>query len=70
MMLQAGLTLNLLKLVFLLALFFFIGPVVTHALAQAALHEGVQPVLSEDRRGRRAKPAGKDGDGKEEGGGS
>ena len=41
-----------LKLVFLLALFFFTGPVVTHALAQACLHEGIKPVLAEDRRGR------------------
>jgi len=52
LMLQAGLTLVTLKLVFLLALFFFTGPVVTHALAQAALHEGVEPVLHEDRRNR------------------
>ena len=52
LMLQAGLTLVTLKLLFLLALFFFTGPVVTHALAQAALHEGVEPVLHEDRRRR------------------
>jgi multicomponent Na+:H+ antiporter subunit G len=50
--LQAGFTLVTLKLVFLLALFFFTGPVVTHALAQACLHEGVEPMLAEDRRGR------------------
>jgi multicomponent Na+:H+ antiporter subunit G len=50
--LQAGLSLVTLKLMFLLALFFFTGPVVTHALAQACLHEGVEPVLAEDRRGR------------------
>jgi multicomponent Na+:H+ antiporter subunit G len=49
--LQAGFTLVMLKLVFLLALFFFTGPVVTHALAQACLHEGVKPALAEDRRG-------------------
>ncbi len=36
MSLQAGFGLVTLKLVFLLALFFFTGPVVTHALAQAA----------------------------------
>ena len=42
MCLQAGLSLVTLKLVFLLALFFFTGPVVTHALAQACLHEGDQ----------------------------
>jgi|EndMetStandDraft_2_1072991.scaffolds.fasta_scaffold430918_2 multicomponent Na+:H+ antiporter subunit G len=50
MCLQAGLGLVTLKLVFLLALFFFTGPVVTHALAQACLHEGIKPMLAEDRR--------------------
>jgi multicomponent Na+:H+ antiporter subunit G len=50
MCLQAGFSLVTLKLVFLLALFFFTGPVVTHALAQACLHEGVKPLLAEDRR--------------------
>lgn len=51
-MLQAGFTLITLKLFFILALFFFLGPVITHALAQAALHAGVEPKLEEDRRGR------------------
>jgi multicomponent Na+:H+ antiporter subunit G len=50
--LQAGPSLVTLKLLFLLVLFFFIGPVVTHALAQACLHENIQPLLTEDRRGR------------------
>ena len=54
MMLQAGLSLVTLKLVFLLALVFFVGPVVTHALAQACLHEKIDPVLAEDRRARSA----------------
>ena len=49
--LQAGFSLVTLKLGFLLALFFFTGPVVTHALAQACLHEGITPLLAEDRRG-------------------
>ena len=48
--LQAGFSLVTLKLVFILILFFFTGPVVTHALAQAALHEGTPPLLTEDRR--------------------
>lgn len=52
MMLQAGPTLVAVKLVFILALLFFIGPVVTHALAQAALHAGVEPQLDDDRRHR------------------
>jgi multicomponent Na+:H+ antiporter subunit G len=50
-MLQAGLTLVALKLVFLLLLFFFISPVATHAVANAALNYGIRPKLSEDRRG-------------------
>jgi multicomponent Na+:H+ antiporter subunit G len=52
LMIQAGLGLVTLKLLFLLALFFFAGPVASHALAQAALHEGVEPILHEDRRKR------------------
>lgn len=53
MCLQAGFSLITLKLVFLLALFFFTGPVVTHALAQACLHAGIKPMLAVDRRGAR-----------------
>jgi multicomponent Na+:H+ antiporter subunit G len=58
-MVQAGWSLVTLKLLFLLALIFFIGPVISHALAQAALHEGVKPLLAEDRRGRLAQKTGK-----------
>jgi multicomponent Na+:H+ antiporter subunit G len=61
MMLQAGLGLVTLKLAFILGLFFFFAPVVTHALAQAALHEKVEPRLSEDRRGAAAADGGHDG---------
>lgn len=50
MMLQAGPTLVAVKLVFILALFFFTGPVITHALAQAAMQAGIEPRLDEDRR--------------------
>ena len=49
MTLQAGLSLVTLKLLFLLLLFVFTVPVVTHALAQACLHESVKPVLARDR---------------------
>ena len=52
LMVQAGLGLVTLKLLFILILFFFMGPVATHALAQAALHAGVRPQLSEDRTER------------------
>jgi multicomponent Na+:H+ antiporter subunit G len=60
MCLQAGLGLVTLKLVFLLALFFFTGPVVTHALAQACLHEGIEPTLAEDRRSAARLPVAPD----------
>jgi multicomponent Na+:H+ antiporter subunit G len=36
------------KLFILGALFFLTGPVATHALAQAALHAGIRPQLSDD----------------------
>lgn len=49
MMLQAGWSLVALKLLFILAIFFFTLPVVAHALAQAAQTEGIRPLLSEDR---------------------
>jgi len=60
--LQAALGLVTLKLFFLLALFFFTAPVVTHALAQACMHEGIRPMLAEDRRG--AKKSTGTGDGR------
>jgi multicomponent Na+:H+ antiporter subunit G len=50
MCLQAGFSLITLKLLFVMALFLFTLPVVTHALAQACLHEKVEPILAEDRR--------------------
>lgn len=52
LMLQAGWSLVTLKLLFVLAISFFTLPVVTHALARAALHENVTPRLAEDRRER------------------
>ena len=54
-----------LKLLFLLALFFFTGPVVTHALAQACLHEGIEPMLAEDRRGSAASDGRQPDDGRQ-----
>jgi multicomponent Na+:H+ antiporter subunit G len=65
MALQAGFSLITLKLAFLLALFFFTGPVVTHALAQACLHEGIQPRLAEDRRGAARAAAADPGEGRQ-----
>jgi multicomponent Na+:H+ antiporter subunit G len=52
LMLQSGFNQVTLKLLFILVLFFFTGPVITHALAQAALHAGLKPELDEDRRDR------------------
>lgn len=60
--LQAGFSLVTLKLLFLAALFFFTAPVVTHALAQAILHENIEPMLAEDRR-RGGKAQSNDSDG-------
>ena len=50
LMLQAGPTLVTVKLIFILMLLVFTGPVITHALAQAAMQAGVDPELAEDRR--------------------
>ena len=49
MILQAGFTLVTVKLLFVLAIFFFTLPVASHALARVALQEGIKPKLSEDR---------------------
>ncbi|MEZ5852541.1 MAG: monovalent cation/H(+) antiporter subunit G [Hyphomicrobiaceae bacterium] len=59
MMLQAGFSLITMKILFLLGLFFFVSPVITHALAQAALHVGIAPRLAEDRRARDPAPPAK-----------
>jgi len=66
MMLQAGLSLVTLKLVFILGLIFFFTPVVMHALARAALHENVEPLLAEDRRRRADGAAASDRNGREQ----
>jgi multicomponent Na+:H+ antiporter subunit G len=68
MCLQSGFGLVTMKLLFLMALFFFTGPVVAHALAQACLHENIKPILAEDRRGadrpQPADPVGSTGEGR------
>lgn len=56
LMLQAGLGIVTLKLLFILILLFFMAPVATHALAQAALHADVRPQLAEDRTHRLDEP--------------
>ena len=45
MVLQAGLTLVSAKLVVIVLLLLLTGPVATHALARAALHRGLKPLL-------------------------
>ena len=48
LMLQAGWTLVMVKLVFLGLLMFFASPAAAHALAKAALARGVKPRLHEE----------------------
>lgn len=48
MMLQGGFTLVTLKLGMILAIIVITGPTATHALARAALHNGLTPELDED----------------------
>ena len=46
LMVQAGLTLVTVKLIFLVGLLLFTSPVACHALARAALHHGIRPHLT------------------------
>ena len=48
MMLQGGFTLVTLKLVMIFVIIVITGPTATHALARAALHNGLTPELDED----------------------
>ncbi|MEO1206941.1 MAG: monovalent cation/H(+) antiporter subunit G [Pseudomonadota bacterium] len=52
MLIQAPNMIVAFKLIIVAALFFFFGPVASHAIAQAALTAGVTPILDEDRRDR------------------
>lgn len=45
LMLQAGFTLVMVKLVIIGLLIFFTTPAATHAIAKAALHRGLEPLL-------------------------
>ncbi len=56
MILQAGFSLVTVKLLFILAIFFFTGPLATHALARGALAVGLKPVLFDKNRVPRTKP--------------
>lgn len=46
--LQAGLSLAAFKLMMVFLLLFFTSPTASHALAQAAMHSGLKPVLGSD----------------------
>jgi len=61
LMVQAGFGLVSLKLFLILVLFFFMAPVATHAVAQAALHAGIRPQLAEDRTDRLERGENPDG---------
>lgn len=50
LMLQAGLSLITAKLVFIALLLLVTTPTATHALARAALQDGMAPMLDQDRR--------------------
>lgn len=54
LMLLAGWTLALVKLLFILAFLWMSSPTATHALAKAARHGGVEPQLAGDRSDREA----------------
>ncbi len=46
--LQAGLTIAAFKLALVFLLLFFTSPTASHALAQAAMHSGLKPLLAGD----------------------
>ena len=50
LMLQAGLSLVTAKLVFVMLFLLITSPTATHALARAALHDGVAPQIDHDER--------------------
>lgn len=51
MLLQAGISLVSLKLAVIIAIILYTGPVATHALARAARHAGIDPLLHDDEEG-------------------
>ena len=57
MVLAVGISLVSVKLLVILATILFTSPIVTHALAQAAMHAGVEPVLA--GKGGRSAPGSK-----------
>lgn len=58
MVIQAGFSLVTVKLLVILAVFFFTSPLTTHALARAALAVGIEPRLIDPQGRRRRKELG------------
>jgi len=56
LMLQGGISLVTVKLVFVFILLFMTSPTATHALAKAALTGNVKPMLAEDLEDTSSKP--------------
>ncbi len=52
--LQAGWSLTAFKLALIFVFLFFTSPTASHALANAALHSGLQPRLNSDKLGARS----------------
>ena len=50
LMLQAGLTLVTVKLIFIVGFILYTSPVATHALAQSVLSTGIKPQLAESEK--------------------
>ncbi|HSB99008.1 MAG TPA: monovalent cation/H(+) antiporter subunit G [Burkholderiaceae bacterium] len=57
LVLQAGLTLVVVKLAMLGVLIFFASPTATHALARAALARGLEPMLADNEAVREDAPS-------------
>jgi len=51
MLLQAGISLVSLKLIVIIAIILYTGPVATHALARAARHAGIEPLTDDNKEG-------------------
>ncbi len=52
--LQSGFTLASFKLLLVFTFLLFTSPTASHALANAALHGGLQPLLDDDRGGKKS----------------
>jgi multicomponent Na+:H+ antiporter subunit G len=69
MMVAAGVGLVSVKLIVILVIILFTSPIASHALAQAALHAGIEPLLAskgrrkstDPKKSTRRKPASKTG---------